>query len=343
MASVLVLSGCSHENDRDARAVAIPSADGAVTVTWTYGEGDLVYAHGFVPGFVLTTQDGVVQTPERTGNDTWSWGSIPQGTYTFRAGLHPCDDPTDCEPVGDSDDACSDELLVDGDVAVQVVLTPGEPCSLTSTPASASGASASAPASYSYLLHSYCGHRALIGTYAVVERHGVVESVEVVPPRGSRYSPKPADFPTLMDLLAKAEGARPKAEVSMEVDEDGLPVLVAIDHYPNAIDDEECYEVSDLVELDHTQPPLGSHSEWAETERRVVLTVGHCFVEPIQVAGRTWVTKRAYLGYGALPRRFTRQGTFAVLDDSQATFIADGGAEVAFKVAPKPLPTRGCR
>jgi hypothetical protein len=79
-------------------------------------------------------------------------------------------------------------------------------------------------------------------------------------------------------------------------------------------------------------------------ERRVTLTVGHCFIEPIRVEGTKWVTRRTYMGAGGgLPRRFTSEGTFTILSALEATFVADGGAEVAFKVAPKPLPTRGCR
>ncbi len=78
--------------------------------------------------------------------------------------------------------------------------------------------------------------------------------------------------------------------------------------------------------------------------RRVTLDVGHCYVEPIRVGNKIWVTRRTLFGYGGgIPRRFTPEGTFVVTSATEATFIADGGAEVRFKVAPKPLPVRGCR
>jgi len=84
------------------------------------------------------------------------------------------------------------------------------------------------------------------------------------------------------------------------------------------------------------------HDEHAE--RRVTLEVGHCFVEPIRVAGQMWVTRRTYLGYGGgVPRRFMTKGSFVITRRSEAIFLADGGAHVRFKVAPTPLPTRGCR
>jgi hypothetical protein len=76
----------------------------------------------------------------------------------------------------------------------------------------------------------------------------------------------------------------------------------------------------------------------------VTLAVGHCFVEPLRVAGREWVTKRLYVGYGGgLPRDFTEEGRFLIRSATTATFVADGGAQIGFKVAPGPLPQRGCR
>jgi hypothetical protein len=76
----------------------------------------------------------------------------------------------------------------------------------------------------------------------------------------------------------------------------------------------------------------------------VTLAVGHCFVEPIHAAGRDWVTRRTYMGYGGgLPRGFTEGGRFSIVSRTEAKFVADGGAEISFKVAPDPLPTRFCR
>jgi hypothetical protein len=76
----------------------------------------------------------------------------------------------------------------------------------------------------------------------------------------------------------------------------------------------------------------------------VTLAVGHCFVEPVRVAGREWVTKRPYVGYGGgLPRGFTEDGRFLIESATSAVFVAEGGAEIGFKVAPNPMPQRPCR
>ena len=89
--------------------------------------------------------------------------------------------------------------------------------------------------------------------------------------------------------------------------------------------------------------PDDGTAEAVPNELDVTLTVGHCFVEPIHVAGRDWVTRRD-LGYGGwVPKGFTEDGTFVVLNQTEATFLATGGAEVAFKVAPDPLLLRSCR
>lgn len=88
----------------------------------------------------------------------------------------------------------------------------------------------------------------------------------------------------------------------------------------------------------------GQPSDAIADGQRVTLDVGHCYVEPIRVGNRTWVTKRTLFGYGGgIPRHFTPEGTFVMRSATKATFIADGGAEVPFKLAPKPLPMRGCR
>ena len=104
----------------------------------------------------------------------------------------------------------------------------------------------SEPTGYRYLLRSYCGYRLLYGTFAVLERDDVVLRVKTIG-EGSGYTPKPKDIPTLSELLAKAENAPARAKVHLEVDANGLPVVVRIDYDPNEQDDEECYDVSDLV------------------------------------------------------------------------------------------------
>ena len=76
----------------------------------------------------------------------------------------------------------------------------------------------------------------------------------------------------------------------------------------------------------------------------VTLAVGHCFVEPLRVAGREWVTQKPYVGYGGgLPRGFTEDGRFVIKSATTAIFVAEGGAQIEFKVAPGQLRQRGCR
>ena len=77
---------------------------------------------------------------------------------------------------------------------------------------------------------------------------------------------------------------------------------------------------------------------------KVTLKVGHCFVEPLKVSGRRWVTRKAYVGYGGgLPQGFSENGRFVIEDATTARFIANQGAEILFKVAPDPMPQRICQ
>jgi hypothetical protein len=54
------------------------------------------------------------------------------------------------------------------------------------------------------------------------------------------------EFPTLADLVDKAEHSEPEAVVDLRVDASGVPTYLSIDHVPDAIDDEECYRVTGL-------------------------------------------------------------------------------------------------
>lgn len=84
--------------------------------------------------------------------------------------------------------------------------------------------------------------------------------------------------------------------------------------------------------------------ETPQTRTPVTLEVGHCFVEPVRIGGLEWVTRRPYVGYGGgLPKGFTEEGMFQVESGTSAVFIAEGGAEIRFKVAPDPIPERACR
>jgi len=80
----------------------------------------------------------------------------------------------------------------------------------------------------------------------VVVRDGVVTAVSRNLNDGYPYQPDAAEVPTLEDLLVKAQSVRPEAVVDLEYDDEGFPESLAIDHIPNADDDEECYEVSHL-------------------------------------------------------------------------------------------------
>lgn len=101
------------------------------------------------------------------------------------------------------------------------------------------------PDSYRYVLESSCGERGFLGRYRVVVRDGVVVSVKNL---NDDYPSQPdvAEVPTLAGLVDMAESVSSEAVVSLTLDGAGLPRTLEIDHLPNAIDDEECYEVSEL-------------------------------------------------------------------------------------------------
>lgn len=101
------------------------------------------------------------------------------------------------------------------------------------------------PSSYSFVLTASCGERDLHGTYAVAVRSGEVVRAR----RLDRQARPPVRLdlvPTLPGLVALAEDAGGEAEIGLDVDDDGLPVALRIDHVPGAIDDEECYDVRDV-------------------------------------------------------------------------------------------------
>lgn len=104
------------------------------------------------------------------------------------------------------------------------------------------------PHSYRYVLESSCGERGFLGRYRVVVRDGVVTSVKNLND-DYPYQPSLAEVPTLAGLVEKAESAKPRAVVDLVLDGSGVPRSLEIDHIPNAIDDEECYEVSGLRAL----------------------------------------------------------------------------------------------
>lgn len=66
---------------------------------------------------------------------------------------------------------------------------------------------------------------------------------------GYPYEPTFSEVPTLQDLADLADSARPDEVVAYVVDEMGVPRSLTLDPVPHGIDDEECYEVTDLVPL----------------------------------------------------------------------------------------------
>jgi hypothetical protein len=107
------------------------------------------------------------------------------------------------------------------------------------------------PTRYTYVLDSQCGERLLIGKFRVTVADGVVTDVEGLDESAKAATESPAimaETPTLAKLVklvteAEAEGAH---KVKVEYDEtDGHPTYVEIDRLKNAIDDEECYRVTE--------------------------------------------------------------------------------------------------
>ena len=108
------------------------------------------------------------------------------------------------------------------------------------------------PAAYSFTLESRCGERNLVGQFFVEVEDGEVIAVEGLDGQGQTAASvvQPGDVPTLGDLLALVAEARSDGadKVNLVTDPtDGHPVSVEIDWEAAAVDDEECYTVSDIV------------------------------------------------------------------------------------------------
>ena len=95
-------------------------------------------------------------------------------------------------------------------------------------------------------------------------------------------------------------------------------------------------------------PSAGSGSEIAEPVpatpvptvhvERVVLEVGHCWIEPVEVDGRRWgVPRRHQIGWGGgLPRGWIGGGRVTVRSPQRATYLDDGGSTVPLRPAGHP-------
>jgi hypothetical protein len=116
---------------------------------------------------------------------------------------------------------------------------------------SAATSSWSEPARYTYVLDSQCGERLLIGRFRVTVAEGAVTDVEGLDESARRATESPGiktQTPTLAQLVKRVADAQAKGahRASAEFDKaDGHPTRAEIDREKNAIDDEECYTVTD--------------------------------------------------------------------------------------------------
>ena len=126
------------------------------------------------------------------------------------------------------------------------------------------GAVPDVPPAYRFVLTSSCGERGLLGDYGVTVRDDRVTVVENLN-KGYPYEPRLAEVPTLTDLALMGESEPEGGVVDYVVDDDGLPRSLTLDPLPDAVDDEECYVVSDVQPLgDRPEPqPQGQHSPTA--------------------------------------------------------------------------------
>jgi hypothetical protein len=120
------------------------------------------------------------------------------------------------------------------------------------------------PPAYAFTLESQCGERALIGTFRVTVVDGKVSAAEGLDEPGRRaLTTQPAAelVPTLRALLDRIREARQSGAHTADVEFDpvgGHPTKITIDEEESAIDDEECYTVSDFAPLSATSSPTPS-------------------------------------------------------------------------------------
>lgn len=105
------------------------------------------------------------------------------------------------------------------------------------------------PASYTFALTSSCGERALHGRFAVTVTDGAVTTVEPLDETATNtldWVPTAGEYvPTVSELLERMVGA-PDEVSEATFDDDGVPTHVTFDPMPGAIDDEECYDLTDV-------------------------------------------------------------------------------------------------
>ena len=105
-------------------------------------------------------------------------------------------------------------------------------------------------ASYSYTLTSECGERALLGTFAVTVTDGAVSAVEPLDEAAGWSMPAAEPYVPTIEALLDRIADLPAAEVpEATFDDDGVPTRVLFDPVPDAIDDEECFDITDVRPL----------------------------------------------------------------------------------------------
>ncbi len=101
---------------------------------------------------------------------------------------------------------------------------------------------------YTMILTSLCGERALIGRFVVTVDDGEVSAVEGLDDAADwAVDADLALVPTIDELFALLHEARDADEASATYDPDlGHPTSIYLDWHRNAVDDEECYTVSEV-------------------------------------------------------------------------------------------------
>jgi hypothetical protein len=128
-------------------------------------------------------------------------------------------------------------------------------CGSAPPPAPAEGISDSVgawaePAAYAFTMDAGCGFRVLNGPFRVIVRDSEAVDFADLDEPASKVTIANADVPTLGDMLDRVAEARegPGAVVRFETDPaDGHPTSVSIDWLVSAVDDEECYEITDYA------------------------------------------------------------------------------------------------
>lgn len=103
-----------------------------------------------------------------------------------------------------------------------------------------------APPAYSFTVQSSCGEQAFIGEYAVTVDQNEVVSVEVL--RQGWADITVASVPSIADMLDLAREADSQGEAQVWVDAEGMPRWLELDPMPNAVDDENCFLITQYNE-----------------------------------------------------------------------------------------------